>query len=79
MASTKKLNPDNAKSNAVVKSRPAKNRRAGASAVAYRGIEVTKAPAREQRRRLKEAAIPAIPLAAIGGAALYSIIKNTKR
>jgi len=79
MPGTKKLNPDNAKANAGVKSRPAKNRRAGAGAAAYRGIEATKAPAREQKRRLKEVAGPAVPLAAVGGAALYSLIKNTKR
>lgn len=76
---TKSLNPDNAKANAGVKSRPAKNRRAGAGTVAYAGTKITSAPAAEQKRRLKEGArLAAIP-AAVGGAALFSLVKNTKR
>lgn len=75
----KKLNPDNAKANEKVKSRPAKNRKAGAGTVAYAGTKITSAPAIEQRRRLKEAVkLGAIP-AAVGAAAMYSLIKNTKR
>jgi hypothetical protein len=79
MAGTKKLNPDNAIANAGVKSRPARNRKAGAGSVAYAGTKITSSPGIEQRRRLKEAAkLAAIP-AAVGGVALYSLIKNTKR
>lgn len=79
MRGTRNLNPDNARANAGVKSRPAKNRRAGAGTVAYAGTKITSAPGAEQRRRLKEAAKLAVIPAAVGGAALYSLVKNTKR
>ena len=79
MPTIKKLNPDNAKANAKVKNRPAKNRRAGVGAVAYMGTAIEKTPAQEQKRRLKEAIGPTIPLAVVGGAAMYSLVKNSKR
>lgn len=79
MPTTKKLNPDNAKTNAGVKSRPKKNRRAGAGAASYAGIKITSAPTSEQKRRLKEAAGPALPLAAVGAGAIYYLVKNSKR
>jgi len=79
MRGTRNLNPDNARANAGVKSRPAKNRRAGAGTVSYAGTKVTSAPAAEQKRRLKEAAGRAAIPVAVGAAALYSLVKNTKR
>jgi hypothetical protein len=79
MATIKKLNPDNATANAKVKSRPAKNRRAGASSASYRGVAITSTSEKEAKRRIKEAALFGIPLSAIGGGAMYSLIKNTKK
>ena len=79
MRGTRNLNPDNARANAGVKSRPAKNRRAGAGTVSYAGTKITSAPGAEQKRRLKEAAKLAALPAAVGGVALYSLVKNTKR
>jgi len=79
MPKTRMLNPDNAKANAKVKISPLKNKKAGAGAFAYAGTKVTSVPPSEARRRAKEAAKYAIPLAAVGGAALFSLVKNTKR
>ncbi len=79
MKYTRNLNPDNARANAGVKSRPAKNRRAGAGAVSYTGVRITSAPPSEQKRRLREAAMAAAIPAVVGAAGLYALIKNTKR
>jgi len=75
----KKLNPDNASANSGVKSRPGRNRKAGAGQAAYAGVKVTSAPMSVAKDRAKELAPIAIPVSAVGAAAFAALLKQLKK